>query len=202
MNAWHYLPDWQVASALLSGVLGLPAGFFYARDMLRGGTTKPNAITFVLWTLCQAIALTAQLRSGASWSIVVVITATVNTGGIACLALAGYGYRRYGWLDAWCGVSSLVAIVLWQETGDPMLAIAFAIIADVFASAPTVKKVISEPETEHVGGWTLIVLSTAFAIISTTKWDLPNLVFPTYLLLMNFLILVFAYFGRPKRRQY
>lgn len=186
--------------AALSGVLSITAAFFYIRDIVQTGETKPNAVSFFLWTVLGVIAVVAQFKAGASWSIVIVIGATMNTLIITVIALIGYGYRAYGKVDLYCFVLAVLAIGLWQLTGNPVVAIAFVIVGDVLASWPTVSKTYREPQSEHVVGWLLITLASALSVISTEILDAANLAYPIYLLLMNGTIFSLAYLGRKVRR--
>ena len=172
--------------------------FPYIRDILRGGETKPNAVSFFLWTVLQGIALVAQIKAGASWSIVIVFFVTMNTAIITVLALIGYGYRKYGKIDLFCFILAVAAIVGWQVTGSPVVAIILAVVADFFASYPTVAKTYREPRSEQLTGWMLITIASILGVLSTDRWDIANLAFPMYLVLVNGTIFSLAYFGRRR----
>lgn len=190
--------SWYVVAATLSGVFSVAAGVIYIKDILQGGETKPNAISFFLWTVLQAIALFAQIKSGATLSVVIVIFVTLNTAVVTALALTGYGYREYGKVDFFCLVLAIAAIVGWQVTGNPVLAIGFAIVGDVFAFVPTAVKTYKEPRSEHVPAWALITVASVLGVLSTDRWDTTNLAFPLYLVVSNGTIFSLAYFDRKK----
>jgi len=200
MDAYIQLLSWHVVLAMLSGVLSMAAMVPYVRDVLRGGETKPNAVSFGLWTVLQGIALAAQIQSGASWSVVVVFFVTLNTLIITVLALSGFGYRAYGKIDALSFVLAIVAIVGWFKTGDPVLAIWFTIIADFFASVPTVVKTARDPRSEQSMAWGLVTAAAILGGLSTDRMDAANVAFPAYLVLMNGTIFCLSYFGRKHSR--
>ena len=191
------LLNWHVVAAALSGAFAFLAEFLYIRDIIRGGETKPNAVSFFLWTVLQTIALVAQIKAGASLSIVLITCVTLSTAVITVLALVGYGYRKYGKIDLSCLVLAVAAIVLWQITGRPVLAIVLAIIGDFFASLPTVAKTYREPRSEHLTAWALITVASVLGVLSADP-DAANLAFPVYLVAMNGAIFSLAYFGRKK----
>lgn len=190
--------NWYIVLAVLSAIFEIVSLVPYLRSIVRG-ETRPNAVSFTLWSVLQAIAFVAQVQAGASWSVVVVGMLTVSTTIITILALSGYGYRKYGIFDAGCFVFAILAIVGWQMTNNPVLAIVLAIVGDLFASVPTVVKTYREPQTEHAGAWGLVTIATLFGALSTEKIDVANLAMPIYLTVMNGTIFLFAYFGRKKR---
>lgn len=195
----HFLAEWRYIALVISGVFSLIAIFPYINDILRRHT-KPNAVSAILWTVLECIALAAQIDSGASLSLFVVIVLVFYTGSIAILALVGYGYSHYTWFDALCGFLCVIAIVLWQVTGNPLLAIVFAILADICATLPTLKKVWVDPESEHAGAWLYISLAMMFGALATDIYDTANLAFPTYMALMSFLIFSVTFAGQRTKR--
>jgi hypothetical protein len=188
--------SWHVATAALSGVLSVISGWIYIKDILKGGETKPNAVSFFLWTVLQAIALVAQFKEGASLSVVIVIMVTLNTAVVTILALVGYGYKKYGKADFYCALLAVAAIVGWQVTGNPVLAICFAIAGDLFAAVPTMIKTKKDPYSEHLPAWGIIVAACVFGVLSTDRLDVANLAFPLYLVMGNGVIFALALFGR------
>lgn len=197
MDAYSQFLNWHVVAAILSGIFAVAAWVLYFRDIL-WGSTRPNAVSFSLWTVLQVIALAAQVDSGASWSVVFMIFVTLGTLSITVLALCGYGYRKYGRIDALSLVLAVAAIVGWQVTGNPLLAIWLAIAADFFASVPTVVKTAREPYSEELKAWGLITVAAIFGAISTERLDVANLAMPVYLIGINGLIFSLAYFGRRR----
>jgi hypothetical protein len=181
--------NYHAVLAALSGVLTVVAMVPYVKDIFMG-TTRPNAISFSLWTVLQVIALSAQLEAGASWSIVVVILVTVNTAIISVIAFTRYGYRKYGKTEGISFALAIVAIAALQY--NPEFAIVCAIVADLCAAAPTVKKTYLDPQSESANGWGLMTLGFALGTLSTQKWDFANVAMPAYLTLITGLIFLFA----------
>lgn len=192
--------DWHPVLAVLSGVLTVVALIPYVKDIFQG-TTRPNAVSWFLWTILQGIAMAAQFSAGASWSVVLLVAVTINTAFVTVLALAGYGYRTYGKIDLVCLVLAFVAIVAWQATRDPVVAIAFAIFADLFASVPTLVKAFLDPASENLLGWWIIAFASLLSVFSTKIVNVPNLAFQIYLLFIEALTLGVLYFGWARQRQ-
>lgn len=197
MGAYSQLLDWHVATAALSGAFAVSSAYIYIKDMLRGGETKPNAVSFFLWTILSEIALVAQIREGASWSAVFMFFMTLDTAIVTILAVnARYGYRKYSWRDVVCFIIATgAAIALWH---DPVDAIILAIVGDIFAFYPTIVKTYQEPRSEHLTAWALITMASVLGVLSTDVLNIANLAFPVYQIVMNGLIWALAYFGRKK----
>lgn len=190
---FQLLLNWHLIIAAISGILLVLGEVTYIKDTLRG-EARPNAVSFFLWTVLQAIALTAQISAGASWSVVLVFFVTLTTAFVTILAISGYGYHRYGKTDFYCFIFALVAIVLWQITGNPVLAIVFAIVGDIFASWPTIVKTYRDPHSESLSSWGLFTVASIFGVFSTELWDAANLAFPVYLAIISGTIFFLAYF--------
>lgn len=187
--------DWHAILGIASGALTVLSGIPYILSILRH-ETKPNAVSWILWTALQLIAIAAQISAGTSWSVILVIAATVNTSVVSILALSGYGYEEYGWLDYTCAASAVVAIILWQLTGEPALAILLAILADMLAATPTVIKTYRDPYSENLTGWAIITVASMCGVASTSLYNLANLAYPVYLLLIDGTLFSMAYIRR------
>ncbi|MDB5244503.1 MAG: hypothetical protein JWN18_373 [Parcubacteria group bacterium] len=192
--------NWYLVLAVLSGVLSLISGFVYIKDVLKGGGARPNTVSFTLWAVLQWIAFFAQLSSGASLSIVIVFFIALNMTAVVILSLFGYGYKHYGKIELYCVVLAILAIIGWQITSNPLVAILCAIAGDLFAFIPTFIKTYHDPKSESAPSWGLVALASLFGVLSTTKLDAPNIAFPLYLLLSNGAIFVFAYVGQRSKR--
>ncbi len=134
--------DWHQLAALVTGVLTLVAVVPYVRDMLRG-TTRPNLVTWGLWLIIQTIFILAQFSAGASWSVLLPLMEMLTVGVVFLLGLFGYGYKQYRKLDIACLGIALAAIVLWQLTSEPLVALFMALAADLVAGIPTLRRRIS-----------------------------------------------------------
>lgn len=187
--------DWHAALGVLAGLIQIASAVPYIRDMLRG-TTRPNAVSYILWSILTIIGIAAQVSAGASWSVFIPIAVAINAVIILTLSLIGYGYTKYGWLDWTCLGIGVVAIAGWQITGNPVVALMFVIFASAMAGIPTIFKTYREPMSEHAFAWFLVIIASILAIISTEILDTANLIFPMYLLLESATIFSLAFFWR------
>jgi hypothetical protein len=178
--------DWRTAIGLLAAVITVGSIIPYILDIFRG-STKPNIVTWFLWTLNGSILSYAQFTAGASWTLGVLLASTSTTAIVTVLAIR-YGQARYGWIDGVCLLIAIGAIALWQITGNPLTAMVSCVVAEIFAASPTVVKAYRDPNSETPSTYWLTAIATALSIFASTKFDLANLLFPSYSILINSLI--------------
>jgi len=193
------IANYHILLAIIASSIQIFSLIPYIWTMLKG-KTRPNAVSWALWTLIQTIAIFAQISAGASWSLVLLITMTMGTALTLTLALVGYGYKEYGWIDLVCLVVALGAIAVWQITNEPLLAIVFAIFADFIAAIPTIYKIIKKPFSENLFSWNLIIIATMFSIFSSAIFNLENLLFQGYLFTLTLGMSILIYVGQKRVR--
>jgi hypothetical protein len=187
--------NWHTILGVLSGLIVLFSISTYAKDILHG-TSRPNTVSNVIWSLIVAISISAQINSGASWSILLVIGDLISVLFVTGLCFAGYGYKKFTWVEYVCAALGIAAIILWQATSNPLWAVCFAASADFIAGVPTLVKTYRDPWSELPFAWALVAFASVLGIISTVIWDLANLLLPMSILLINGSVAALAFFGR------
>lgn len=180
---------------IAAGVLAFATVIPYVWDII-GGITKPNAVTYLVWTLLQGIAIIGQYEAGASWSVFLLIGTTLNTGIIFVLAIAGYGYKEYARVDTAALLLAGAAILILVFSDHPVLAILLPVVADAIGAVPTLVKTKRHPETEERLSWFLMIVASALGILATDKYDMANLLYPCFLLVEAIVIFSLAFFGK------
>jgi membrane-associated HD superfamily phosphohydrolase len=179
-------------------VLGIVAALPYDRDMFRG-TTKPNQITAGLWAFESGIALVAAWSEGAWLTNLPVIGAFLCplTGFILALTLkqAQWKLTPFDWL---CGAMSITALLAWWVTNNANWAIFFAIMADVMAAIPTIKKSIIQPESETRISYLIGSISFTLGLFAVKDWSFAEMAFPLYAVFIDGLIAAILYFPRNR----
>lgn len=157
----------------------------YGLEVIRG-TTKPNRISWLLWSIAPMIGAIAAFSKGVGWAALPVFMSGFSP--LIIFLLTIFNKKSYWELktfDYYCGGASVIALVLWAITKDANIAIVFAIISDGLAAAPTLIKSWTHPESETPVAYliSLLAVLTTFAAI-TTK-DFTSLAFPIYLTFIN-----------------
>jgi hypothetical protein len=186
---------------LLAALLNLVGAASYARDTIRG-RTRPNRVTWALWALAPFIGFAAGLSEGVGW--VGLMTFMIGFGPLVILVCSFVNPAAH-WaltrLDVACGVISLSALALWALSGSGVVAIAFAVLADLVAGVPTVRKAWTDPASESRSVYGCGMASALITLLVIDRWAFAEYAFPVYIALIGGLILVLLTFPgvRPGR---
>ena len=167
--------------------------FFYIKETL-WGKTKPNRVSWFMWSLGSLIASAAAFSAGVGWATLPVFVSGL---GPFLVFIASFANKNSYWklekFDYLCGFFSILALILWAITKEPAAAIIFAIVGDVFACLPTIVKAWKRPETEsgitHIAS--LFNALTSFTAIKA--WGFTSYAFPVYLVLGNSALIFSVY---------
>lgn len=181
-------------SAQLVGIIS------YIKGTLRGNT-KPNKVTWLLWSISPIIATFAAISNGVGWAVLPVFMAGF---GPLLVFVASFvnkkSYWKLGKFDYFCGFFSLLALVLWWITKEPVVAIVFAITSDGFAAIPTMVKAWKYPETESAGPFLAGMFSASTSFVAIKTWNFSSLAFPTYLIVVCALLIISIYHRKIFRK--
>lgn len=165
-------------------VLSMTGSVIYVREVLRG-KVKPNRMTWILWAFAPMIAFSAQISEGAGLRSVQTFSA--GFGPLLVVLTSFYNKKSY-WklekIDYVFGVFSLLGLLLWYVTGEGLLAILFAILADLFAGIPTIQKIYKHPETESSAVFGLGMISSTLTLLTINVWRPEEYAFSLYVLLI------------------
>jgi hypothetical protein len=182
---------------LIAASATLVAALAYIRSMFKG-QTKPNRVTWLMWTIAPFTAAFAAFSSGATWAAVPVLMSGLSP---CLILLASFINKRAYWklsrFDYACGALSALALVLWYVTANPNVAIVFAIFSDGLAALPTMRKAWRDPQTEF--GWLYVVgvFSPLTSFLVAPDWSFAEIAFPAYLVAVN-VLLVFSVSKRKR----
>lgn len=179
---------------LLIGLFLTAAGTVsYIRSMFRG-QAKPNRVTYFLWTLAPFVAFVGEVSEGVGFRVLFTLSVGLNP-----LAILVFSFilRQAHWdikpRDYVFGATSIIGLILWLITGEGLLAITFAIIADGMASAPTLIKSFRYPDTEDWKGYGSVIPGALISLLIIDEYSAVNIAYPLYILIvviaLTFLIL-------------
>ena len=178
---------------IVGAVVQLIGIWSYVRDTVRGDT-KPNRMTWLMWSIAPLIASAAALASGVSWAVLPVF---MSGFGPLLVFLASFVNKNSYWqlerFDYVCGLFSLLALVLWWLTKIPDIAIIFAVASDGLAATPTLIKAWRYPETENAGPFTTGLFSSLTSFAAIKVWTFAAYAFPVYLVAINTSIALVIY---------
>lgn len=169
----------------IGAAAGLAGMYFYVRDTLRGDT-KPNKVSWLMWSIAPLIATVAALSDGVRLAVIpVFISGFTPLIGFVVSFFNKKAYWKLTKFDYTCGTFSALALILWLITKEPNVAIVFAILSDGFAAIPTLVKSWKYPETEsglaYVGGF----ISAATGFFAIKHFGFSESAFIIYLTILS-----------------
>ncbi len=184
---------------ILSALVSIAGSFAYVRNTLKGGT-KPNRVSWLMWALAPLIGTFAAISVHADiWA-----TSRIFLAGFipVLVLLASFinsqSYWKLTMFDIFCGVCSLLALVVWGVADSPRSAILLAAVADGFAALPTIRKAWRFPETETGLTYLAGLVAVLLVLPSIPEWNIENSAFQIYLLAVDSFLVFAVYRKRLK----
>jgi hypothetical protein len=176
---------------ILGAVVSLSGIILYIKKILRG-ETKPNRISWLMWSIAPLIATFAGLEAGVRWAVLPVFMSGFGPLLVLIFSFASpKSYWKLELFDYLCGFFSCLALILWAITKQPLVAIIFAVASDASAAIPTLIKGWRHPESESIGPFLGGLFSALTSFFAIKYWTASAYVFPFYLIAINF-SLIFA----------
>lgn len=191
----------------------LPAGFVAVAVLLRlisgasyfkatwQGRAQPSLVSWFFWSLTALIAFTVQMLKGGGTSAWVTLAIGLSPIAVCAAALYRGAYQAgFSRSDRWCIFLTIVGILLWLVSKNPLVALAMSILADIFSSIPTILKSWRAPHTEHPTAYILSMISMTVTLFTITNWAITNWLFVAYIFCINTTYVVTIYASRKFRR--
>ena len=184
------LPENIIFVGVLINLVGL---FWYIKDVIKGGT-KPNLVSWFIWSLAPFIGVFFQFKAGAGFSSLPIFMAGFTSLVVIIVSvLKKNGYWKINSFDVVCGIISLFALILYVFTHNLSISILFAIISDGLAYIPTIRKSWNFPETETGLMYTTGIVSNIIGLLTIKMWTFPIYSFGIYIVLFNSMVVFSIY---------
>ncbi len=173
---------------ILAGLISVLCYFPYVRDILLK-TTKPERASWLIFTVLGSIAFFSQLAKGASDSLWMT---GVQTFGVALVFVMSIKFGTGGLTsrDIKALVVALIGLVIWYFTKEAFWALIISIIIDATGASLTILKAYEDPESETISTWFFGGLAGLVAAIAVGSWNFILLVYPLYICLANWTVVV------------
>ena len=173
---------------IIGTIIGAIGVLAYLVDTVKG-KVKPNRVSFLLWSIAPLIAFAAQIKQGVGLESLM----TFSTGFLPLTVfIASFVNKKAEWkltkFDLFCGVLSIVGLILWLITKVGNVAIAFSILADGLAALPTIIKAYKYPDTEIAWPWIATSFGVILTLLTINTLTFANSGFIIYILIVNTLI--------------
>lgn len=189
--------------AFISILIALGVFINYVRSVLKR-ETKPHAYTWLIWGITQATAVTGIWYGGGGLGAIPLGISTICVFLVFLLALQ-YGTRNINQSDTFVLMVALLAIVVWWQLDNPVLAILMVSTIDVIGYIPSWRKSITEPWSETLLSWSISPIGHAFALLALAEYNFFTLTYPLSLMAANLILVGICLVYRrkvPKPREY
>lgn len=184
----NYYEIFGIAAPIVSLVAFVP----YLRSILKG-KTKPSSASWWTWTVLTLVVVISSWASGASWQVLLLPAwLCISQFAVSILSIK-FGDNKWDFKNKICVGGAIFGILLWVLTGNPLLALGFSILSDLFASMPNFRHVFLNPEQEDRVAWTIGWLSAVCEILAVKNWTFAEAGWATYFVLNMTVILYFLF---------
>ena len=159
------------------------------------GKTKPERVSWFIWSLLGGIAFFTQLAKGASHSLWLPGAQTILDLLVFLLAIK-YGMGGWHKRDKVALVIVFLSLVFWYITNEPMWTLFIVIAIDAVGAVLTIIKSYENPGTESLSSWMISCLGAFLAIFSVESSHWVLLVFPIYIMLATFSVSMSILLGK------
>ena len=182
-----------------SGVLMVLSVIPYARSILKG-ETKPQRMTWLIWSILTIIAFFSQLAEGGTWSLLLTAgdTLAILIVFIFSMKFGVGGYRK---IDILSLFGAGISLLFWYLTKEPAVALFLIILTDLIGANLTIKKAWINPRSENWVGWAMCGLGGLLGAFAVGEFNFILLSFPLYICLINSAIAIIVLY-RNKVVQY
>ncbi|MDD2807709.1 MAG: hypothetical protein PHW95_04300 [Patescibacteria group bacterium] len=178
---------YQIAG-YLSGITILLSFVPYIRDIFKR-TTKPERVSWLIWSLLGSISFFSQLAEGASYSLIMTGAQAIGDLFIFILAIK-YGFGGLIKRDIIAFIGAILALWLWYLTSEAAIALFIVIFIDATGVVLTVIKSYQKPTSETVSSWALTFLGGLLGCLAVGKVNFILLAFPIYICLASLSVLI------------
>jgi len=176
----------KIVFLILATLVTVGAVVPYARDILKG-STKPNIVSWITWTLLTGIATAAEIAGHEYITAIFTSAAVLETAVIVVLGLK-YGYVKYTAFDVVCQLSAIVGLILWQLFNSPTVGVVASVAIDFIGAIPTIRHSWVKPTEETWSTYALAGLGGALAIVASTNYNWTSLTYAVYIVAVNIIL--------------
>ncbi len=187
--------NWKLFLAIIAALFDFAAFMPYFLDIFRR-RTHPHIYTWLTWTLTQGTAALALLFGGGGFGGVELVAATVLVFVIFLLSFR-YGTKNITKGDTALLVVTLVAIVVWWQAHQPLLAVILVSAIDALGYIPTWRKTYAEPWSETLWSWVFFAIACILAILALNQFNAITMTYLITVTLANSVVVAICLYRRP-----
>ncbi|MDD5342573.1 MAG: hypothetical protein PHI73_04555 [Patescibacteria group bacterium] len=185
----------KLVCAVLAGSIAVVAGFWpYIRDIYRH-KTKPHAYTWLIWTITQGTVFVGLLLGNGGWATwAMALGVSIN---IIVLTLSlRYGTRNITRGDSIILIAALLAIVVWWQLRNPLLALIMVSLIDIMGYIPSFRKTYKEPWSETALSWAIFTITNTLTIFALSEYNFMTMAYLVSITTANLTLLLICLIRR------
>lgn len=182
-------------SAVLSILMVVP----YIRDIFLL-KTKPERASWLIWTVLGFIAFFSQLAKGATDSLWLTGGQTLAVLIIVLLSIK-YGVGGLTNRDIKALIAAAVGLIIWYITKEATWALLIVVAIDSVGTLLTAIKSYEDPESETFSTWIMSGTSGIFGALAVGAIHPILLVYPLYIVIANYTIVITMLLGKRKAKK-
>jgi len=163
---------------------------FYIRDTIKG-LTQPNRVSWLMWGIATSLVGFAQIRQGVV--LPCLLSFAIGLGDLLVFGVSfirGNGVWKLGPFDLACGIASALGLIVWAASSNNTAALIAFVVADAFATIPTLMKSWLAPQSETTAVYLASVVSSAMVLATVLVWTSAAVAFALWLAAINFLLVI------------
>jgi hypothetical protein len=160
------------------------------------GKIKPHIYSWLIWTITFGIATLGVKHGEGGWGVLSMSVGLFFVF-IIFLSCFKYGTRNITKFDTVMLFFALLAVVVWFQLHNPLLAVFMATAIDFIGYIPSFRKSFQDPWSESVVVWSVFTIAGLLAILSLNEYNLLTL---TYLVITEIANLILIGICLVRRR--
>lgn len=171
---------------IIATILTVGSVIPYLRDIVRG-TTKPNLVSWLTWSLITGIATAAEIAGHEYVTAVFTSAAVLATASVVVFGLR-HGFVKYTAFDVTCQIAAIVGLLLWQIFNSPSLGVIASVAIDAIGVLPTLRHSWRKPNEETWSAFAISGIGGIFGVLALTSYNTTSLSYPVYIVVINILL--------------
>ena len=154
--------------------------FSYIRAILaKGSTVRPHRITWGLWTVEGILAFISELQQHVGVAALTTLMLGLMPGLVLLVTfIAKNGSWEVTTFDFICGALSVLGLIYWLVSNQPLIGLLSFVVADQLAAIPTLRKAWLEPESEQYAPFLMGSIYTGITLLTLQKFTTAGASFP------------------------
>jgi len=169
--------------AVMAALVAFGGNIPYFRDAIRKRVT-PHPYTWLIWSIVSGITLFGQIARGAGIGALPTAVAELFTISIFIFSLQ-HGFKNVRRIDNYFLAAALLGLVPWIITKDPTISVVVAVVIDLIAFTPTIRKTWLRPASETPLLYGSNVLRHILTLLSLQSYNIATTIHSIAMIVTN-----------------